>query len=232
VITGSPSLPQRVLMLAVLPVLAVALTFDDGLNGRYTAEAAAILERYGVRGTFFVVARTLEEQPELAHDLRRRGHLLANHTYDHPHTRRTDLRFGQLAHAQRAFHESFGDCPSFFRPPWGIETPFQKRAVRHARMRTVLWDVEAGDWRERDPAVLAKHILEKARPGSIILLHDGTEGIADADHSVMLAALPTIVEGLIARGLMPTRLDALLGMPATTSRCEPRGLAAIYPRHS
>ncbi len=240
-ISRVPSRPQRFLMLAALPLLAlairlprwsdpsitraegnppaVALTFDDGLNGRYTEETAAILERYGVRGTFFVVAETIEGQPELAQQLRSRGHLLANHSYDHPRAKRTDLRYAQAAQAQRTFHEAFGDCPKFFRPPWGVETPFQKRAVRHARMRTVLWDVEAADWDERDPAALAEHILEKVRPGSIILLHDGTEGLPGADHSVMVAALPTIIEGLIARGLLPTRLDTLLNMPATASRC-------------
>lgn len=236
-----PSNGPALLMVAVLPILAfaiclprwsepsitraegnppaVALTFDDGLNGRYTEETAAILERYGVRGTFFVVAKTIEGQPELAQQLRRRGHLLANHSYDHPRAQASDLRYHQAARAQQVFREAFGDCPKFFRPPWGVETPFQKRAVRHARMRTVLWDVEAGDWDERDPAALARDILGKVRPGSIILLHDGTEGMPGADHSVTVAALPTIIEGLIARGLLPTRLDTLLNMPATASRC-------------
>ncbi len=197
----------------------VAITFDDGLNGDTTRQAAGTLERYGAPATFFVVARTVTEQPELAQRLRDHGHLLANHSYDHPRAKKSDLRYTQAARAQATFYDAFGECPAFFRPPWGVQTPFVNAAVRRAHMRTVLWDVEVADWDETDPARLAANVLAKVRPGSIILLHDGEDGHLGADRSTTVAALPAILEGLKARGLTPVRLDELLGTPGYISDC-------------
>lgn len=197
----------------------VAITFDDGLNGDTTRAAADTLERYGAPGTFFVVAYTVTEQPELARHLRDGGHLLANHSYDHPRARKTDLRYTQAARAQATFSDAFGECPAFFRPPWGVQTPFVNAAVKRAHMRTVLWDVEVADWDETDPARLAANVLAKVRPGSIILLHDGEDGHLGANRSTTVAALPAILEGLKARGLTPVRLDELLGIPGYTTDC-------------
>lgn len=197
----------------------VALTFDDGLNGETTRAVADILDRYGAQGTFFVVAHTVIEQPELARRLRDRGHLLANHSYDHPRAKKSDLRYAQAAKAQATFYAAFGECPTFFRPPWGVQTPWVNGAVHRAGMRTVLWDVEVADWYETDPARLAARVLEKVRPGSIILLHDGEDGHLGADRSTTVAALPAILEGLKARGLTPARLDQLLGVTGYIDGC-------------
>ena len=81
------------------------------------------------------------------------------------------------------------------------------------------WSVSAGDWATNDPALVASRVLRRARPGSIILLHDGLDGRITADRSVVVAALPRILEGLKARGLTPVRLDDLLGGPGYLDHC-------------
>lgn len=197
----------------------VALTFDDGLNERYTLEVAAILERYGARGTFFVVGQTLTDQAPVARRLLDRGHLLADHSYDHRRLSIFDVQYSELARAQGAFEQVTGMCPRFFRPPFGSETVFTKAAVRRAGMQTVLWDVEVGDWSEADSARLAARVLHGARPGSIVLLHDGSEGRPGADRSVLVAALPAILEGLHERGLSAVTLDRLVGTSGYLERC-------------
>ena len=57
------------------------------------------------------------------------------------------------------------------------------------------------------------------KPGSIILLHDGIDGNIGADRSVILQALPLIIEGLRERGLQPVRLDELLGRRGYLESC-------------
>ncbi len=57
------------------------------------------------------------------------------------------------------------------------------------------------------------------KPGSIILLHDGIDGNPGADRSVILTALPLILDGLKERGLTPVTLDKLLGVPAYLPSC-------------
>jgi len=197
----------------------VALTFDDGLNGESTREAAALLEAAGMRGTFFVVGRTLEEQADLGRELLARGHVLGNHSFDHARARPDDREYDELRRAEDEFARVLGICPRYFRPPYGTETAHTKAAVRAAGMRTILWDVEVADWSEADPHRLASNVLDEVRPGSIVLLHDGDEGRHGGDRSVVLAALPAILDGLRARGLEGVGVDVLLGEIAYLGGC-------------
>ena len=203
---------------------AVALTFDDGLNGDTTLAVAGALEAHGAAGTFFVVGRTLAEQPAVARTLIERGHLLANHSHNHRWAAITDPRYAELGRAQAAFEETTGRCPRLFRPPHGTHTPLMALAVQRAGMRLVTWDVEVRDWDATDPDDLAARVLARARPGSIVLLHDGRGGrpVVDRpgpDRAVLIAALPKILDGLRERGLRVVRLDELLGTPGYLARC-------------
>ncbi len=198
---------------------AVALTFDDGLNGKATLEIARVLDEYRVSGTFFVIGRTLTSQIDVANTLVDHGHLLANHSYGHETALLTDTKYRDLARAQRAFSRITQQCPRFFRPPHGVHTPGMSMAVRRAGMELVNWDVEVKDWRETDADRLAANVLQRARGGSIVLLHDGRDGQEGADRDVLIRALPKIIEGLRARGLAVVRLDELLGKSGYLDRC-------------
>ncbi|MEZ4554112.1 MAG: polysaccharide deacetylase family protein [Dehalococcoidia bacterium] len=197
----------------------VALTFDDGLNGETTRAVATMLEATGMRGTFFVVGQTVEGQADLGRELIAHGHVVANHSFDHVRAGPDDAGYGQLARTQAEIRRVLGVCPRYFRPPYGTETKHTRAAVRAAGMRTVLWDVEVGDWSETDASRLASNVLGKVRGGSIVLLHDGSEGRPGADRSVLLAALPMILDGLRARGLTSVGLDELLGDSAYLDGC-------------
>ena len=86
-------------------------------------------------------------------------------------------------------------------------------------MTMVTWDVSAGDWAVTDPVTIAQTVLGRVRPGSIIDLHDGLDGRVDVDRTVLLRAVPLILDGLSARGLRPVRLDVLLGRPGYLAHC-------------
>ena len=63
---------------------AMALTFDDGPNPAITPALLDLLERYGARGTFFMIGRHVRANPQLAAELVERGHAIGNHTDTHP----------------------------------------------------------------------------------------------------------------------------------------------------
>jgi peptidoglycan/xylan/chitin deacetylase (PgdA/CDA1 family) len=92
-------------------------------------------------------------------------------------------------------------------------------AVGRNDMHMIGWDVSAGDWGTSDPQLIARRVLAKVRPGSIIDLHDGLDGQVNADRSVLVRAMPLILDGLAARGLQVVRLDRLLGMNGYADRC-------------
>src|SRR5439155_960798 len=75
----------------------VALTFDDGPNIVYTLEVRDVLDRYGVKGTFFTVGKALDKRPDISRALLQDGHLLGNHSYLHDELRWLDPRYPELA---------------------------------------------------------------------------------------------------------------------------------------
>jgi peptidoglycan/xylan/chitin deacetylase (PgdA/CDA1 family) len=166
-----------------------------------------------------VVGNTVAAQRDLALRLIEGGHLLGNHNEVHERAQAADARYTTLAAAQTSIHAATGRCPAYFRPPFGAETQATKVAVRRAGMRTVLWDVEVADWSETDANRLAANVLERLRPGSIVLLHDGADGVPGADRSVLLRALPTILGGIEARGWRAVRVDTLLNESGYLDRC-------------
>ena len=197
----------------------VAISFDDGPNPPYTLQIRDVLDAYGVKATFFTAGKALDARPDVSRALMEDGHLLANHSYHHDAFRWLDPRYPELGVAQAVFKRNLGVCPALFRPPHGNHTPFMARAVHRHGMTMVTWDVSAGDWATDDAALVAQRVLDKVKPGSIILLHDGMDGKIGADRSVVVAALPLILDGLRARGLRPVTLDRLLGVPGYLPDC-------------
>jgi peptidoglycan/xylan/chitin deacetylase (PgdA/CDA1 family) len=189
----------------------VAITFDDGPNVTTTPAVMKILDDAGVKGTFFVVGKAMDAEPQIVRALWAHGHLIGNHSYHHDSWSWLDPRYPELQRTQEAFQRGLGTCPVWFRPPHGQKTPMMERVVHRHGMRMALWDVSVGDWTTTDADTIAQHVLARVRPGSIIDLHDGLDGHPFVDRTVVVRALPKILAGLQARHLRPVRLDELLG---------------------
>jgi peptidoglycan/xylan/chitin deacetylase (PgdA/CDA1 family) len=192
----------------------VALTFDDGPNLGASEKVMAILDANGIKGTFFEVGKAVDAEPRITRALYDDGQLIGNHSYEHDQWRWLDPRYPELQRAQNAFRRAIGTCPVLYRPPHGDRTPFLAHVVEQHHMHMVLWSASAGDWATDDAQLVAHRILANARPGAILLLHDGLDGNPSADRQVLVRALPLIIDGLRAKGLKPVRLDELLGTAA------------------
>jgi peptidoglycan/xylan/chitin deacetylase (PgdA/CDA1 family) len=190
----------------------VALTFDDGPNVHATLEIARILDSFGAKGTFFTVGKALDARPDISRALLADGQLLGNHSYHHDEWRWLDPRYPELERTQSAFRRRLGVCPAFYRPPHGQHTPFMSYQLARKHMTMVGWDTSASDFATTDGRLVARRILRRVRPGSIVVLHDGIDGNLTADRSVLTVALPLILRGLEARGLHAVPLDRLLGI--------------------
>jgi peptidoglycan/xylan/chitin deacetylase (PgdA/CDA1 family) len=195
----------------------VALTFDDGPNLGASEKVMAILDANGIKGTFFEVGKAVDAEPRITRALYDDGQLIGNHSYEHDQWRWLDPRYPELQRAQNAFRRAIGTCPVLYRPPHGDRTPFLAHVVEQHHMHMVLWSASAGDWATDDAQLVARRILANARPGAILLLHDGLDGNPSADRQVLVRALPLIIDGLRAKGLKPVRLDELLGTAAYQS---------------
>jgi len=189
----------------------VALTFDDGPNDPHTLRIADALEAHGARGTFFVVGKAVDARPNIVRELVQRGHLVGGHSYGHRHRDRFVPSYPELSRVQSSLAEHVGLRAAFFRPPYGLWTPFILRVAAREGVRVVNWDVMARDWVTRSRMTIARRVLKRVRGGSIVLLHDGFNGDGTTSRAPTANALPAILAGLAQKQLAPVRLDELLG---------------------
>lgn len=191
----------------------VAITFDDGPNSVATPEIARILDDHGAKATFFLVGSAVARRPDVARDLVADGHLVGNHSYRHDYWAWLNPLYPELGATQEVIGRDVGVCPRFFRPPHGQRTPFMNLHVAFRGMVTVTWDTSAGDWATGDAGLVARRVLDRVKPGSIILLHDSIDGDVGSDRQVVIDALPLILDGLEGKGLEPVTVDEMLGGP-------------------
>jgi peptidoglycan/xylan/chitin deacetylase (PgdA/CDA1 family) len=175
----------------------IALTFDDGPDPLRTPALLDALAELGAPGTFFVVGKRADASPELCARMAREGHELGNHTYSHPYLPlKSHARVeAELVATDAAIERATGIVPAIARPPWGGRRPSTVRAFERHAKKTVLWDVNSYDWKDLPPIEVARRVVERARNGSIILMHDGGR-----DHTGTIAAVKLVVPELRARG--------------------------------
>lgn len=188
----------------------VALTFDDGPS-QDTAALLDVLDELGVKATFFAIGRQVERHPEIARRILAFGHEIGNHSYSHPIFLYRSLRETrrQLERTQEVITEVVGLRPRLARPPCGVRTAAYFRVARSLGLRTVQWSVAGFDWKLSDRQRIAHEVIRGAKPGSIILLHDG-DSAGKHDRRATVAAVPIIIGGLRSRGLRVAPLMQLL----------------------
>jgi peptidoglycan-N-acetylglucosamine deacetylase len=189
----------------------VSLTFDDGPNDPYTLRIADQLDRRGVKATFFMIGRSLEARPGIARELLSRGHLVGAHSYSHGKLDVFVPGYPELERSLCVFRDTLGVKPAFYRPPYGVASPYVMAAAAIDGIQVVNFDVIVGDWMSSAAETIARRVLKRAKKGSIVVLHDGCEANPQADRGATAAAVPQILAGLARRNLDPVRLDTLLG---------------------
>jgi len=199
----------------------IALTFDDGPNEPYTSRVLSILERYKIKATFFVIGQNARRYPEVCRRIVAAGNVIGNHSYHH--YKSLCLRWGkavardiELAH--QAIYECTGFEPKLFRPPHGFRTPWLMRTVHHLGYTVVTWDNMTGDWKaNKSGEEIGQTIVQRAKPGSVIVLHDGRNSRPSYDRSQMLQALPFVIETLEERGFDFVTIPELLELEGEPS---------------
>jgi peptidoglycan-N-acetylglucosamine deacetylase len=175
----------------------VALTLDDGPSVAYTTKVLDILEREQVTATFNLIGRHVAAYPELAKRVAA-NHEVGNHTWSHPNLAlaRAPVARDQLRRAADIIAETTGRHPRVFRPPYGSISGATMMLAVSLGYPIVLWDFEFNQ-HGRSAAANVTHLTRQARPGSIILGHDG--GTLNCD--VVIEALPALIDQLREKGL-------------------------------
>ena len=96
-----------------------------------------------------------------------------------------------------------GKSPTLYRLPYGeynntVMATFRDRLPH----RVIQWDVDSRDWQKRTAEEMARDVIAKARPGSILLFHNDTENTPEA--------LELILPALQAQGYTFTLVEDML----------------------
>lgn len=169
----------------------VYLTFDDGPIPEETPWVLDVLDRYGIKATFFMVGDNVRRYPEIFEEVKRRGHSYGNHTMHHLQGLKVSATtfFRDITEADRLIGSTL------FRPPHGIISPLQTSLIKR-HYNIIMYDLVTRDYSKW---VTGEEVLENvkryARNGSIIVFHDSKKA-----HINMRYALPRAIEWLKEEG--------------------------------
>lgn len=195
------------------PAGVVSLSFDDGPEPTATPAILALLDKYDIPASFFLIGAKVQRHPELAARLHAHPRaLVGNHSWSHPN-------FHDIPAIQQASELERSDAtlapleaPKLFRYPYGNASCESNAALQQRGYRIVGWHVDSCDWAfDRTGSIDAheakicgvdkahrEHFVDhvvaavKARRGGIVLMHE--------IHPNTLAQLETLIQRLLAEG--------------------------------
>ncbi|WP_460286946.1 polysaccharide deacetylase family protein [Clostridium sp. CTA-7] len=153
----------------------IYLTFDDGVDNKYTTEVLKVLKTYQVQATFFVVAEFAKNNPEIIKEIKEDGHIIGLHSLEHKNEIfQTPWNIRKDFSKSMDILKELGIKPKFFRPPWGHFSLAAIKEIKNLNLKIVLWNVIVGDWKANiDATTIADRLLRETERGDIICLHDG-----------------------------------------------------------
>ncbi|WP_299289558.1 polysaccharide deacetylase family protein [uncultured Mucilaginibacter sp.] len=219
---------------ADLPAKTLCLTFDDG-PGIHTLAIARFLFENHIRATFFVVGKYAFHQPEILKELKEMGHLIGNHTYDHP-----DLPYyvsvngdviNQVLRTDAIIKPFVDSGQIYFRAPYGkwsaeVAQELNRSMLTANHIGPIHWEIAGVDcyywqnnWAVEDAAARYLSDIELNNQRGIVVFHDE---IADMDvvkpHNKTLDLLKILIPQLLEQGYQFVRLDEII--PIKTASAE------------
>lgn len=148
----------------------IALTFDDGPNYN-TNKVLDVLEKYNITATFFVLGSKIKGNEYILKRIVNSGHQIGNHTFNHLLLSRYDEEtvLEEIKSTSDLIFEVTGTYPSLFRPSYGSVNSKIKKV---SECPIIIWDIDTLDWKYHNSDRIAKRVINKARDGDIVLMHD------------------------------------------------------------
>lgn len=190
----------------------IALTFDDGPSPKNTAQILEILKKNNIKATFFMVGQMVKYFPQVAKQVAADGHVIGNHTWHHWYFQMDGATASsEIDRTADIIYKTTGEKTTLFRPPGGFLNNGLAQYAKNEKYAVMMWSEQSGDAERRSPQVpgLVTNVLKQAKPGAIVLLHDG-----GGNRSKSVKALPEMIAGLKAQGYRFVRIPQLLEMQA------------------
>jgi peptidoglycan-N-acetylglucosamine deacetylase len=185
----------------------IALTFDDGPSPE-TLKILEVLQKHQVVATFFCLGANLREYPEIAKRVVQAGNAIGNHTWHHYYHNVTEkTASNEIDYTGIHIYRSTGAKSLLFRPPGGrLNNGFADYA-KQKNYVVVMWSIDPKDFLQPPASAIADTVLSQAKPGAIVLLHDG-----GGNRQQTIEALSAIIPKLKQQGYRFVTVPQLLEM--------------------
>ena len=163
----------------------IYITFDAGYENGCTAPILDALKKHNSPAAFFLVGPYIENNPDLVKRMVSEGHIVGNHSYNHPDmtTKNQSEFMEQLDKTATAFKNVTGqDMPMFYRPPEGKFTQENLAWAQQAGYATVLWSSAYVDWNndsQPSHSYAFEKIAQRTFDGAVFLLHSTSKTNAE-----------------------------------------------------
>lgn len=126
------------------------LTFDCGYENGFTEKILDILKAHNAKACFFVTKGFLQQSPETAKRMKDEGHLVGNHTANHPSlpNKSDEGVIDELETVSTMFRKTTGyTIDPFMRPPQGDFSERTLKIQQDLGYKTIFWSLALGrDW--------------------------------------------------------------------------------------
>ena len=183
---------------------AIAISFDASWGAEHTENILDTLDDYGIQTTFFLVNIWVQDYPELAAEIAKRGHEIGLHSVSHPHFSElsTEQMQTELRENFRLIQETTGTSPRLFRPPFGDYNTQVIQTSEELGFQPIQWSVDSLDWKDLSADEICNRVLQDLHAGDIVLFHNNGKHTAEA--------LPRIIAACQEKGLDIVPVSELL----------------------
>lgn len=182
----------------------VAITFDVSWDKENTDKILAILDKYNVKATFFLVGIWIDQNPDQLKKMYDAGHEIGNHTNRHPDMSSISREklINEIEVADAKIRKITGKGTTLFRAPSGSYNNLIIETVESMKRYCIQWDVDSIDWKEEGADIEYNRVVKKVSPGSIILFHNEAKFTPEN--------LPRIIEYLQKEGYKFSKVSDLI----------------------
>lgn len=176
----------------------IYLTFDCGYENGHTAKILKILKKNKIKAIFFVTKDYLQWNTRLVKRMKKQGHLVGNHTMNHPSLPTCSVgRMKQeiLGCAAYMKKKTGYEMDPYIRPPMGEWSYQSLKVTKDIGYMTVLWSMAFYDYDEANQPgkeAIYNQFMTYYHKGAIVLLH----AISKSDTQ----ALPSIIKSMKKKG--------------------------------
>lgn len=182
----------------------IAITFDVNWGNSNTNKILDILDKYNIKATFFLIGNWIDDFPQEAQEIYKRGHEIGNHSNSHPDMTQISKEsiIKEISTADVKIMKVTGKSTKLFRFPSGAYNGNSVEVIRNNGYHCIQWDVDSIDWKGQGVDKEYNRVMKKTQPGSILLFH--------IDGKYTPETLPKIIEDLKAKGYKFVKVGDLI----------------------